>query len=223
MRILSWRKKLDLANVPYAIDSGGFTELNLHGTWLTSEAQYADNVHRVVDKVGHPVFVSPQDWVCGAANTGKTVQEHQHLTVENWLRLRKLIDSSLYLLPVIQGLTLEDYLACVQLYQKSDVDLTTYPIVGLGSIARRQRTNEGIDIIKGVANRGINVHGFGLKTTSLLKVKGEIVSADSMTWSYAGRRLPDPAGKTSSLSNSFDYMLQWYRELECKLEERLTD
>jgi hypothetical protein len=45
-------------------------------------------------------------------------------------------------IPVLQGWTLQDYLRCIELYQAAGVNLTEAPIVGVGSVCRRQSTAE---------------------------------------------------------------------------------
>ena len=55
-RTLSKVKKLPEARLEWALDSGGFTELNLHGQWTISAKKYAKAVeelrkNRVSEKV----------------------------------------------------------------------------------------------------------------------------------------------------------------------------
>jgi hypothetical protein len=81
------------------------------------------------------------DWMCEphmTAKTGLTVREHQQRTVENYLRLR---DHGPFI-PVLQGWEPGEYLACVELYEQYGVDLTTLPLVGVGSVCRRQSDHE---------------------------------------------------------------------------------
>jgi hypothetical protein len=217
---LEHRKTFYKANTPYALDSGGFTELSTNGEWSITEQQYVDIVKRIVDNVGIPVFVAPQDRMCEpfvCKKSGKSVTQHIQETVYNYITLSELFNDYVYLLPVIQGYTLKEYIICIELYYKYGIDLTTYPLVGLGSVCRRQRTKEGINIIECIADLGINLHGFGLKTTALQKVSNKIVSSDSMAWSYSGRRIPNPSGKTKNLANDYDYMMVWYKELKSKV------
>jgi len=221
-RILEKRKKLPRANVGYALDSGGFTELSKYGKWSQTPQQYTDIVHRIVDGVGRkPDFIAPQDSMCEpfiCQKTKRTVEQHMVDTVENFILLRQLVDTSLYVLPVIQGYTLNEYLQCIYLYEQYGIVLSQYPIVGLGSICRRQKTKEGINIIQTIASMGISLHGFGLKTTALKEVSTNIASADSMAWSFAGRRIPNPSGKTKNLANDYGYMMKWYNTLKDSCE-----
>ena len=88
-RALFEMKKLPLAVGRWALDSGGFTEINLFGQWRTTEEEYATDVVRFED--GWP------GWGCadglGCASRSRRLAalsgEHQMKTVENFLRLRE--------------------------------------------------------------------------------------------------------------------------------------
>src|SRR4051812_37693952 len=83
-RRLVERKKPTRALGPWALDSGGFTELSLHGQWQTEARQYAAEVRRWHDEVGNLQWAAVQDWMCEPlirAMTGKSVREHQELTL----------------------------------------------------------------------------------------------------------------------------------------------
>jgi hypothetical protein len=125
----------------WALDSGGFTELSLHGRWITTATDYADAVDRYAAQAGRLDFAAPQDWMCEPAiiaRTGLTVREHQDRTVASYLELRALAPH-LPFIPVVQGWHLADYLACVDLYRSAGVDLARVPLTGLGSVCRRHR------------------------------------------------------------------------------------
>jgi hypothetical protein len=64
----------------WALDSGGFTELSLHGRWVTPAGAYADAADRCSRQLGRLDFAAPQDWMCEPAilaRTGLTIREHQ--------------------------------------------------------------------------------------------------------------------------------------------------
>jgi len=85
------RRPLRPAACRWALDSGGFTELSLHGRWVTSAAEYADAADRYSGQLGRLDFAAPQDWMCEPAilaRTGLTVREHQERTVASYLELR---------------------------------------------------------------------------------------------------------------------------------------
>jgi hypothetical protein len=115
--------------------------------------------------------------------------------------------------PVLQGWQLPDYLRCVDLYQRAGVDLAAVPIVGVGSVCRRQGTKEAARIITALTERvpGIRLHGFGIKTTGLADYGHLLASADSMAWSYhARRRAPLPGHTThKNCANCLPYALAW--------------
>src|SRR5688572_22878073 len=92
-RRLRDRKSLPRALGPWALDSGGFSELKLFGTWTVTARQYAAEVRRWRDEIGNLEWAAPQDWMCEPfmlAKTGYTVYQHQQFTVNNFLTLNAL-------------------------------------------------------------------------------------------------------------------------------------
>lgn len=220
----SSRSPLPRARGPWALDSGGFTELQRHGRWRIGPEEYIAAVRRYRDEIGHLVWAAPQDWMCepliihgGRAGhqefvgTHLSVAEHQERTVENFIYLRDHAPD-LPFIPVLQGWTLSDYLACVELYEQAGVDLTEYPLVGLGSVCRRQATGEIGEITGALAGRGLRLHGFGVKSKGLERYSGNLVSADSMAWSMNARMEPKRTGCTHRAKNCascLNYALAW--------------
>jgi hypothetical protein len=93
----------------WALDSGGFTELSMHGTWLVSPSTYVAAVRRYRAEIGRMLWASPQDWMCEAvvrAKTGLSVAEHQLRTIDNLLELRALAPEIPWT-PVLQGQSAE--------------------------------------------------------------------------------------------------------------------
>lgn len=173
----------------WALDSGGFTEISTYGRWQTSPAEYVEAVERYRTEIGQPDFVAPQDWMCEPFmldRTGLSVAAHQDLTVGNFLDLRDHLGA--VVIPVLQGWAVEDYLACVELYAEAGVDLWAEALVGIGSVCRRQDTAEAALIVETLADLGLALHGFGIKIDGLRRYGDCLESADSMAWSYAGRR-----------------------------------
>ena len=77
----------------WVLDSGAFSEIKAFGEWRMSETQYAEFAQRAVEEIGMLEWVSPMDWMCEPfmlKKTGLSVVEHQHRTVDNYLRLRQL-------------------------------------------------------------------------------------------------------------------------------------
>lgn len=188
-------RRLPRAASGWSLDSGGFTELSTHGTWSfgPSPAAYAARVRRYADEIGNLRWATPQDWMCEpwiVAKTGLTVADHQQRTVANLLQLREAAPDVPWA-PVVQGWTVADYLNCVDLYQAAGVDLTAEPVVGVGSVCRRQGTQITAEIMTELWAAGVrNLHGFGVKTAGLRLYAGLLTSADSMAWSMAARRRP---------------------------------
>jgi len=56
--------RLPRARGPWALDSGGFTELNKHGLWTRTPREYCDDVRRLRDEVGQLEWAAPMDWMC---------------------------------------------------------------------------------------------------------------------------------------------------------------
>ena len=153
----------------WALDSGGFTELSIHGRWVTPAAAYVEAADGYAERIGRMDFAAPQDWMCEPVmieRTGLSVREHQERTVTNYLELRALAPH-LPFVPVIQGWQLADYLHCLTLYESAGVNLAALPRVGLGSVCRRQSTAEIAVLVSTLARRGLRLHGFGVKTGGL--------------------------------------------------------
>jgi hypothetical protein len=212
-RTLRARRRLPRARCRWALDSGGFTELTLSGRWQTTPREYAEAVARYAQQIGRLAWAAPQDWMCEPAmlaRTGLDVDRHQALTVDNYCLLRQLAPQ-LPFLPVIQGWHLRDYLACVDRYTTNGVDLTGVPLVGLGSVCRRQATSEIAAIVAELATVGLRLHGFGVKRHGLARYADHLDSADSLAWSYAARRRPALPGCTGhrNCANCPRYALAW--------------
>src|SRR5690606_9297298 len=115
-----------------------------------------------------------------------------------------------HIAPVLQGYTLDEYLRCVDLYDRAGVDLTREPVVGLGSVCRRQGTAEAERIIATLASMGLRLHGFGFKLQGLVRVGRLLASADSMAWSYDARRRPPlPGCRHKNCANCLRYAMLW--------------
>lgn len=282
-RTLAQRKSLPRALTRWALDSGGFTELQLFGRWTLTPEKYAAEVRCFRDGIGRLDWAAPQDWMCegpvihglvrrrnpkakrppainlrewlawarqagpalaaalaeaealgdGAEvvfhGTGLSVEEHQRRTVANFLRLRE-VAPDLPWRPALQGWTLEDYDRCVHLYRDAGVDLSAEPVVLLGTMCRREATEEAAAIIRHLwETYGIRGHGLGLKRRGLEKVGHLLASADSLAWSYGARRRPPlpecvAAGeKHKNCANCARYALRWRQDVLDALRPSLTE
>lgn len=189
-RLAVRRTPFPRATTPWALDSGGFTELSMHHEWRVEPERYVEQVRQFRDELGGMQWASPMDWMCEpwiTAKTGRTVLEHQQLTVDNYLTLRALAPD-LPFVPVLQGWQLDDYHRCADLYAAAGVDLTRVPVVGVGSVCRRQGEESIAVILQSLQERGLNLHGFGVKTQGLLLSVEFLTSADSLAWSFRARR-----------------------------------
>jgi hypothetical protein len=135
---------------------------------------------------------------------------HQRYTVDDYLALTSLAPD-LPIIPVLQGWTLEQYQRCADMYAAAGVNLAAQPVVGLGSVCRRQATEEIEQIVRHFAGQGLKLHGFGVKTKGLSAYAADLVSSDSMAWSDVARkekiRLSGHTHK--NCANCPDWALKW--------------
>jgi hypothetical protein len=156
------------------------------------------------------------------------VLTHQVATVRNYVQLRDLAPE-LPIIPVVQGDTPVQYVRCVHLYfDIAGIDLRQVPLVGVGSICRRQDTDAAGDVFRALHAVGLTrLHAYGLKINGLRKHAQWLVSADSMAWSYGawkyGERMlrqgkshglmpgcmPSPQHKARNCANCLPYALRW--------------
>lgn len=213
---LERRPRRSLSRRQWALDSGAFTELARFGRWRTSAHEYAELVVRLTAATGPPDFYAPQDWPCELnvrRATGLTVAQHQWRTLINYLDLLE-IAPSLPWLPVVQGVSVGDYLRHVDLYAAHGIDLATLPLVGVGSVCRRQSTPAIVRTLSELHACGLRLHGFGVKAKGLAVASPYLRSADSVAWSlHAKYRPPLPGCAHASCQNCQLYALAWYERL----------
>jgi hypothetical protein len=192
---LRGRRTFPRSAVPWCHDSRGFIEVGQHGRYTFTAEQYARDVRRAAQEVGRMEWASILDWMCEPdvlARTGLTVREHQRRTVDSLLELRALAPD-VHWAPVLQGWDGPQYVDHVDLYASAGVDLRAEPIVGLGSVCRRQGTLRLTRIARQVWLHGIRLHGFGVKASGLAAAGQYFISLDSQACSAHGRRrLPMP-------------------------------
>ena len=176
--------------VEWILDSGSFSELKLNGRYTFTPEEYFNTV-----ELWQPdVFVN-MDYMCEPDQlnkTGKTVKEHQQLSLEHQIRLTELLEDSwmkthTQLMGVIQGWTPKEYLEHIDLLTSHDMIL---PYMGIGSVCRRGDTQQILNVIKTVGKRlpDIKLHGFGVKTDILSYPLPHMIlhSVDSQAWCMAG-------------------------------------
>jgi hypothetical protein len=207
----------------WALDSGGFSELSQHGRWTVPAEQYVAEVRRWRDEIGGLEWAAVQDWMCEPQillRTGYTVAQHQTFTFNSYIRLMAL-DGSIPWVPVLQGFREDEYLRHADYYEKMlGFPLSRLPLVGLGSICRRQGTREAERIVGRLVRLfGVKLHLFGFKLKGLRRCAGLAASADSMAWSSRARFAWDRDGKRmlpdcthpKSCSNCPAWALHWKR------------
>lgn len=212
-RILEDRKTLPVARGPWALDSGGFTELNLHGRWTIGAPEYAALVLRLAREVGRLEWAAPMDWMSEPsvrAKTGLTTAEHQRRTLANFLELRELLGP--LVIPVLQGWDGPDeYLRHVEAYLAAGVDLEAEPIVGVGSICRRRQDERITAVLR--ALQPLRLHAFGVRSRALRHNAAWLASADSLAWSSRARYKgePMPGCTHRNCANCIHFALDWHR------------
>ncbi|WP_437309936.1 DUF7221 family queuine tRNA-ribosyltransferase-like protein [Sorangium sp. So ce388] len=233
-RSLAGRKSFPRAIAPWSEDSSGFSEAQLYGHWTITAKEYANEVRRHRDEIGMLDWAAPQDWMCepivrSGGRSGRevfvgtklSVLEHQRRTVDNLVELRG-IAPDVHWMPVIQGWTPGEYLDCVELYARAKIDLTQEPIVGVGTVCRRQNTITATLIMSELASLGLRLHGFGYKIEGLQAAARHLASADSLAWSENGKyRLipghdkPGPGRRTGhkNCANCLEFAMDWRNDL----------
>lgn len=195
----------------------------MYGRWDVPVRQYVGEVERFSEQIGGLEWAAPQDWMCEPwiiEKTGLSVDEHQWRTVENFLALRA-IAPHLPFVPVLQGWTFEEYLIHAQMYLGSGTDLRREPLVGIGSVCRRQQTQGGREVVEHFAREGVRLHAFGLKVNGLREIGYLLSSSDSLAWSYNARRNPALPGCThQSCSSCIRWAMRWRERILKTLEHQ---
>ena len=120
-------------------------------------------------------------------------------------------------IPILQGFEPDDYLRHIDQYCHAGIDLTKEPVVGVGSVCRRQDTAEAETLFLALYRIGIKAHAFGFSTKGLRRAARHLESSDSMAWSYAARfrpvRLPECRHPYPTCEYCETWALQWRRRL----------
>lgn len=208
-------KKYKTSLCPWALDSGGFSEIHKHGKWTQDPDNYAKRVRRYKNEIGSLQFAAIQDWMCedsALQMTGKTPRQHQYLTIKNY---NYMVNNhgDLPWLPVLQGRLPRDYIKHLQQYRKLYPDLTYF---GIGSVCRRAKSQEIVDIVFELYEKyGVVLHGFGVKTAAINKIGKILKSADSTAWSFGARYKTEtflPTCTHKRCNHCYPYAKHWYRQ-----------
>lgn len=217
------RKLVNLyrAAAPWVEDSTGFTQLSTHGRWTITPMEYVEGLERHAEEIGQLRWASPQDWMCESGileKTGKTLREHQELTVASVLQLRTMT-RKVHVIPVLQGQTVADYLRCRDLYESAGVHLDAESVVGLGSVCRRQGSREIRDLVRELAKLNLPLHGFGVKTAGIANYGHLLTSFDSFAWSMGARHRGGLCthGLVKHETNCPQWAADWRRNVMSKL------
>ena len=190
----------------WIMDSGAFTEIATYGAYRDPPSVYAAEIKRWAGE-GILLAAVAQDYMCEAhmlIKTGLTINEHQMLTIDRYDGLVMCDTGGVYILPVLQGYSLSDYVRHIDMYgdrlpsgdvirdEDGKIIRRTGPWVGVGSICKRNGNPAAIeDVLLTIheARPDLNLHGFGVKLTALQSavVQDHLLTADSMAWSYAAR------------------------------------
>lgn len=176
----------------WIMDSGAFSTILTHGGYPHGIEEYAAQIKRW-SKNGNLLAAVSQDYMCEPSMlelTGKTVAEHQRLTIERYDAILACDAGGVYLMPVLQGFEPSDYVEHIRQYG-SRLRLGAW--VGVGSVCKRNGNPAEVEAVLAAINGGrpdLRLHGFGLKTTALRSelVRELLYTADSMAWSYAARK-----------------------------------
>lgn len=174
---------------------------------------------------------------------------HQQRTIDNFLELQRIAPEIRWI-PVLQGWKVQDYLAHAEAYERAGVDLNKAPVVGLGSVCRREKLDTAQAVVTNLTGGKwkLRLHGFGLKKTAFEDpiLTSGLVSSDSAAWSFgarkAARRRPEDvvdegdedekaSGRTCSpgpgheggrsCSNCFKKAMEWRLETIEKMERTM--
>jgi hypothetical protein len=211
------------ANVRWALDSGGFTEMSMYGNWRILAVEYAYEVRRYRDAIGHLEWAAPMDYMCEPSvllKSGRTVREHQMLTVFNFLELRQLAPE-LPIVPVLQGWTPDDYLHHIDMYLSAGIYLEKEYLIGIGTMCRRQATLRVAEMLA-LDLPNWNWHAFGMKRSGLLMNYGTLRSADSLAWSFVARKTKArmPGCQHAVCSSCYRYAYDWYERKIAPIERQ---
>ena len=122
----------------WIMDSGAFTTIAAHGGYPEEPEVYAAEIRRWANNPGLLAAVS-QDYMCESvmlARTGLTIADHQRLTIERYDAIKASGTAGVYLMPVLQGYPLADYVGHIR--QQTASRLKRRAWVGVGSVCKTQ-------------------------------------------------------------------------------------
>jgi hypothetical protein len=176
----------------WIMDSGAFTTILTHGGYPDGVEEYAEQIKRWKDN-GELLAAVAQDYMCEAHMlklTGKTIPEHQAMTIERYDDLIACDTGGVLILPVLQGFDPQDYVSHIRQYGER---LKPGMWVGVGSVCKRNGDPNAIyRVLRAIKDErpDLRLHGFGLKSTALSSpyITDLLHTADSMAWSFSARK-----------------------------------
>ncbi len=190
----SLRARLPRSLYRIGIDSAGYTSLRKTGALSFTVEDYL----RAVELHDADYFFTI-DYMCEPEvlkKTGLTVRDHQARTTANTMEIidkRKSYAITGTFAPVVQGWTVEDYLAHID-ELKSAGALKYATMLGIGTLCCRTREDDILRIIHAIrAAVPMKLHGFGVKLTALQYrlACDALFSVDSHSWAKTGWRRAD--------------------------------
>jgi hypothetical protein len=216
------KKKFDLSrtNLPkdttkkLFLDSGGFSLLSQYPDYPFTLNQYLELAYYIKDN-NLLTLIATMDYPCEAEINRTQLhsnEERIQKTIDNTIKCYD-VDSSLPWVPVIQGYTIDEYLACIDLYYEVGIESLYWAI---GSICSRkghylQMRNIIVTIAKRLETE-CKLHAFGLGVKFLYdpQIFSNIYSSDSAAWNYRAisreqkpQMIEDYLQRITSLQESF--------------------
>ncbi len=205
----------------WILDSGGFSEININGKYSFTVNEYL----RLVE-LHQPRMFFNMDYVCesNALNkTGLTIKQHQEKTTNNQIKIMDIYNKfniKGQFAGCIQGFEIEEYLSHIDSLKEHGL---ITPIMGIGSICRRNSINQILNIIKAIKKEvpKTKLHGFGIKTQilNMPSVYNDLYSCDSMSWSLSGRNQKTKMcinckyPNSKSCGNCHYYLINYYNKI----------
>jgi hypothetical protein len=218
-RTLARYVTLPRALTDFALDSGGFTELQLHGMWTVSAAVYIAFVLMLVAHFGRRMlWVAPRDWMCEpiVINGGVVRGNRAHIGREwlarstsgaPWRTSWSYAHSS-------------GILSC-RCCRGGPSRKIKGGIRFVGTGLSVEAMDEAERIMRSLAP--LRLHGFGFKKAGVERCHDVMKTADSTAWSVSGRKSPPLPGHDrpgpgrprghKNCANCLEYALGWREEL----------
>ena len=182
----------------WIMDSGAFSTIKKYRGYPEPPEKYAEEIRRWA-KCGRLLAAVSQDYMCEdwmLELTGKTVRQHQVMTIRRYDRLLRADTGGVYIMPVLQGYAPADYARHVKMYGRR---LKKGMWVGVGSVCKRNSNPQAIEEVLSAIKKkrpDLKLHGFGVKVTAFKSalIRKSLHSADSMAWSFHSRMHGKPGG-----------------------------